>query len=100
MTKLRTDIRIPDVSVGAAVTAIRDEFRRHATQVGLVSEGSIEGHYNARSSIPTGPAANADKVWKKPVIAEGASGAKYIVIGWIGVGDPAAWQEMRVGTTG
>lgn len=96
--KLSPDIRIPDVSVGAAVTAIRDEFRRHAIQVNQVSEGRIDGHYNARSSIPTGAGANGDKVWKAPVSEEGAVQARYVIIGWIctASGDPGTWREMRV----
>lgn len=100
--KLSPDIRIPDVSVGAAVTAIRDEFRRHATQVNLVSEGRIDGHYNARSVIPAGPGKVLDKVWRTveqgASVEEGAAGSKYVVVGYICVlsGDPGTWREMRV----
>jgi hypothetical protein len=96
--RLSPDIRIPDVSVGAAVTAIRDEFRRHATQVNLISEGRVDSHHNARSSIPTGPGKSGDIVWKSPVVEAGAPGSKYVVVGFVCItsGDPGIWREMRV----
>lgn len=99
--KVSPDIRIPTGGgLESAVTAVRDELRRHATQINLISEGRIDGHYNARDEIPSGPGKNGDLIWKRTLSEQGAVGSKYVVIGYacIQSGDPATRVELRVPT--
>lgn len=97
MSKISPDIRIPEAP-GGMVTAIRDVLRRIATQINLVSEGRVDGAYNAVDAIPTGAGKNGDFVRKRTVTEAGAAGSKYVIIGFVctASGNPGTWREMRV----
>lgn len=73
------------------------ELREHARQVNLLSEGRISAVNNAQSSVPTaGEYAIGDFVRNSAPTELGSPGSKYVVEGWMCVGDsPLAFVPKR-----
>lgn len=79
-----------------------DQFREHAQQVNLLSEGLVSGAYAARTSVPTtGTWARGDIVRKSDLAEAGSAAAKYVVIGWARITNGTGnvlntdWVELR-----
>jgi hypothetical protein len=86
---------------------VSDQFREHAQQVNLLSEGLIAGAYAARTSVPTtGTWKQGDFVRNSTPTEAGAASSKYVVLGWLRLTDGTAnvlntdWVEARVLTGG
>lgn len=82
---------------------ISDQFREHAQQVNLLSEGLVAGAYAARTSVPTtGTWSQGDFVRKSDLAEAGVALSQYVVIGWLrltnGTGNVlnTDWVEARV----
>lgn len=62
------------------------ELREHATQVNLVSEGRIAGHYNATTTPPASGYAQGDFVRNSAPTELGTTGSRYVITGWLHTG--------------
>lgn len=77
---------------------IQKEFRDHAVQVNLLSEGKIAARYSATTASPTtGTWARGDYVTNSEPSELGSGGSKYVIKGWICVvaGEPGTWVQDR-----
>jgi hypothetical protein len=98
--KLSFDPRLPQSDDMRSWRArLTDLFRDIAQQVNQVSEGSLQGTYNALAAAPTQGTYRAGDFIRNSAIAEaGTAGAKYIITGWycsVG-GTPGTWLQARV----
>ncbi|CAB4126136.1 hypothetical protein UFOVP73_57 [uncultured Caudovirales phage] len=77
---------------------VQREFREHAVQVNLLSEGRLSASYAALAAAPaSGTYAQGDFVRNAAPTEAGTSGAKYVVTGWVCVidGTPGTFVECR-----
>lgn len=99
--RIETDPRLPDnlpAMLRPLVLRLYDLFRKIASQLNGLSEGSIVAAYNAATSAPTtGTFQRGDQIRHSEPSEQGAPGAKYIITGFICVagGEPGTWREMR-----
>lgn len=99
--RLPQDPRLPQLPAGQLDhfrRQVSDEFRRHATQVNLLSEGYLSAVTNAMPAAPTnGTWAQGDFIRNSAPTEQGSSGSKYVVFGFLCVagGEPGTWVEMR-----
>ena len=105
MTRIETDPRLPaQGSIEYERTTrnrLYDLFRAIARQLNGISEGQISAVTNAATSAPSGTSQTynqGDKIWHSTPVEAGASGSRYIILGWCCVvsGAPGTWREMRV----
>lgn len=97
MSRLVLEAQVPAEYDRQVLTAI---VRAICTQVNLVAEARIVGHYNADTAAPSSSVVYGnlgDKVWNTSPSETGAGGSKYVVLGWIctASGTPGTWLPMR-----
>ena len=97
--KLPIDPRLPlSDDVPALKQRLTELFREIATQVNQVSEGALQGTYNAQTAAPTqGNYRAGDFIRNSQPSEIGAAGSMYVVTGWLCVaaGSPGTWVESR-----
>lgn len=73
-------------------------FRDIAIQVNQVSEGQLQGTYNAGTAAPSaGTYRQGDFIRNSQPTEQGTAGSKYLVAGWMCVagGAPGTWVQCR-----
>lgn len=97
--KIPLDARLPTTdSVPDLKRRLTDYFRNMAAQVNAVSEGALQGTYNAATAAPsTGTYARGDFVRNAAPSELGSASSKYVVTGWLCVaaGSPGTFVQCR-----
>lgn len=100
MNRLNTDARLPqDGNMGSLLRRLAELQRENAALVNAMAEGRIGGAVNATSAKPTtGSYAPGDIVRNANPSELGTAGSKYILNGWLCIGAPLSFVEMRIPT--
>lgn len=97
--KIPLDARLPQSdSLHDMRLRLTEHLRNVATQVNAVSEGTMQGTYNAVTAAPTaGTYALGDFVRNASPAELGTSGSKYVVTGFLCVsaGSPGTFVQCR-----
>lgn len=98
--RLDIDPRLPVQSGEAEFLRwqISEQLRQHASQVNLLTEGSLAAVHNAMTGPQTtGTWAQGDKIRNSNPTVLGSPGSQYVIDSWICVasGTPGTWVQQR-----
>lgn len=97
MSRLASDPRFPDVKGPNFLSQLTTLYRQIATQVNMLTEGSIQAVTNATSTVPTTGVYQVGDFVKNSSPSElGSASSKYILTGWICTATPHTFKEARV----